>query len=90
MWRDIIRTWLVVEASGRVQCHWLVILDSLVVPRWIQVRNMHEETADESLADVDVVVLAFERGGGEGKLEPGHEAGELLPYAVARLERPAV
>ena len=52
--------------------------------------HLHEEARDQRLADVDVVVLAVEVRAGALEGEPVHDAGQLLPHVVGRLEGPAL
>jgi hypothetical protein len=81
---------LAVEAARGVERDGLVVLDGLVVPRGVEVRNLHEEARDQRLADVYVVVLRREFVGRERELEARHEARELLAHRVARLQRAGV
>ena len=52
--------------------------------------DLHEESRAECPSDVDVVVLGGEVGGGALEVEAVHDAAQLLPHVVRRLEAPVV
>ena len=47
---------------------------------------LHEEPRDESLPDVEVVVLAAELRAGPAKVEPVHDPRQLLSHVVSRAQ----
>lgn len=94
---------LSVEATRGMQSNLLVVLDRQVVPGRIQVccqqfnkkrmsgvTDLHEETGDEGLSDVGVVIARGEVAGDEGKIVADHDSGELLADIVGRLHAPLV
>ena len=60
----------------------------IVLQVWLS--DLHEEPRAEGPSDVDVVVLGGEVGGGALQVEPVHDAAQLLPHVVRRLEAPVV
>ena len=52
--------------------------------------NLHEEPRAEGPPDVHVVVLGGEVRGGALEVESVHDAAQLLPHVVRRLEAPVV
>lgn len=81
---------LVVQASRRMQLNDLVVLDGQVVTGALQMGDLHEESLNEGLANVDVVVLRGELGAGALQVEAIHDASELLSDVVRGLQRSVV
>lgn len=52
--------------------------------------NLHEETGNERLPDVNVVVPRVEVGGRALQIEPVHDARQLRAHVVRRRQRPVV
>ena len=74
------------KTSAGMQLNHLVVLDSEIVARPLQVSHLHEEAGAERLPDVQVVILAGEVRAGSLQVEPVHYPAELLPHVVSRLE----
>lgn len=68
----------------------LVVLDRQVVTGALKMRDLHEESLHESLANVDVIVLRCELGARTFQVEAIHDASELLSNIVGRLQRAIV
>ena len=76
----------VTETGAGMELNHLVILDSQIVPRPLQVSHLHEEAGAERLPDVQVVILAGEVRAGSLQVEPVHDPTELLSHVVGRFE----
>ena len=70
------------KTSAGMELDHLVVLDSEIVSRPLQVSHLHEEAGAERLPDVQVVILAGEVRAGSLQVEPVHDPTELLPHVV--------
>jgi hypothetical protein len=72
------------EIDGGGEMH----LDCLVVTRGVKVCDLHKESRDERLANVDIVILGAKLGASQRQIVFGHQSRELLPNIISRLQRP--
>lgn len=72
----------VIQASRRVQLNDLIIFDRQVMAGSFQMSDLHEESLNQSLANVNVVILGCELGAGALQVESVHDTSELLTNIV--------
>mmetsp|Transcript_404 Transcript_404/g.740 ORF Transcript_404/g.740 Transcript_404/m.740 type:complete len:259 (-) Transcript_404:1488-2264(-) len=81
---------LMLQHSRRMQCNDLIILDSEIMTRPLEMSNLHKEARKQALANVGVILFRVEVIGLELKAITIHDAHQLCANRVSALQCPCI